>query len=398
MIEFINVEKIYPGASEKAVSDFNLKIEDGDFVCIIGTSGSGKTTTMRMINRMTEHTSGQVLIDGEDVMDQDPVELRRRIGYVIQNVGLMPHLTIRDNITMVPRLLGWSEERQDETARRLIGLAELPESYLDNYPHELSGGQQQRVGVVRALAADQDIILMDEPLGALDPITRDSLQELIKGLQENLGKTIVFVTHDMDEALHMATKIVIMSHGEIVQVGTPAEILNNPANDFVREFIGQDRLIETSADVTTIKEVMNENPVTVTPGESLQDALRLMRDRRVDSVLVVDKQNYLKGIVELADIQRRARSATSVSDIMRTDLYTVNQNALIRETVQKILRRGISHIPIVNDFYQLVGIVTRGTLVDVVYNAIWGDSGEVTEESTEAYPTSEDIENLSEEE
>lgn len=398
MIEFINVEKIYPGASEKAVSDFNLKIEDGDFVCIIGTSGSGKTTTMRMINRMTEHTSGQVLIDGEDVMDQDPVELRRRIGYVIQNVGLMPHLTIRDNITMVPRLLGWSEERQDETARRLIGLAELPESYLDNYPHELSGGQQQRVGVVRALAADQDIILMDEPLGALDPITRDSLQELIKGLQENLGKTIVFVTHDMDEALHMATKIVIMSHGEIVQVGTPAEILNNPANDFVREFIGQDRLIETSADVTTIKEVMNENPVTVTPGESLQDALRLMRDRRVDSVLVVDKQNYLKGIVELADIQRRARSATSVSDIMRTDLYTVNQNALIRETVQKILRRGISHIPIVNDFYQLVGIVTRGTLVDVVYNAIWGDSSEVTEESTEAYPTSEDIENLSEEE
>lgn len=398
MIEFINVEKIYPGASEKAVSDFNLKIEDGDFVCIIGTSGSGKTTTMRMINRMTEHTSGQVLIDGEDVMDQDPVELRRRIGYVIQNVGLMPHLTIRDNITMVPRLLGWSEERQDETARRLIGLAELPESYLDNYPHELSGGQQQRVGVVRALAADQDIILMDEPLGALDPITRDSLQELIKGLQENLGKTIVFVTHDMDEALQMATKIVIMSHGEIVQVGTPAEILNNPANDFVREFIGQDRLIETSADVTTIKEVMNENPVTVTPGESLQDALRLMRDRRVDSVLVVDKQNYLKGIVELADIQRRARSATSVSDIMRTDLYTVNQNALIRETVQKILRRGISHIPIVNDFYQLVGIVTRGTLVDVVYNAIWGDSSEVTEESTEAYPTSEDIENLSEEE
>lgn len=398
MIEFINVEKIYPGASEKAVSDFNLKIEDGDFVCIIGTSGSGKTTTMRMINRMTEHTSGQVLIDGEDVMDQDPVELRRRIGYVIQNVGLMPHLTIRDNITMVPRLLGWSEERQDETARRLIGLAELPESYLDNYPHELSGGQQQRVGVVRALAADQDIILMDEPLGALDPITRDSLQELIKGLQENLGKTIVFVTHDMDEALHMATKIVIMSHGDIVQVGTPAEILNNPANDFVREFIGQDRLIETSADVTTIKEVMNENPVTVTPGESLQDALRLMRDRRVDSVLVVDKQNYLKGIVELADIQRRARSATSVSDIMRTDLYTVNQNALIRETVQKILRRGISHIPIVNDFYQLVGIVTRGTLVDVVYNAIWGDSSEVTEESTEAYPTSEDIENLSEEE
>lgn len=398
MIEFINVEKIYPGASEKAVSDFNLKIEDGDFVCIIGTSGSGKTTTMRMINRMTEHTSGQVLIDGEDVMDQDPVELRRRIGYVIQNVGLMPHLTIRDNITMVPRLLGWSEERQDETARRLIGLAELPESYLDNYPHELSGGQQQRVGVVRALAADQDIILMDEPLGALDPITRDSLQELIKGLQENLGKTIVFVTHDMDEALQMATKIVIMSHGEIVQVGTPAEILNNPANDFVREFIGQDRLIETSADVTTIKEVMNENPVTVTPGESLQDALRLMRDRRVDSVLVVDKQNYLKGIVELADIQRRARSATSVSDIMRTDLYTVNQNALIRETVQKILRRGISHIPIVNDFYQLVGIVTRGTLVDVVYNAIWGDSSEVTEESTETYPTSEDIENLSEEE
>lgn len=174
MIEFKNVSKRY-ASDVLAVDDFNLKIEDGEFICFIGTSGSGKTTSMRMINRMIEPSDGEILIDGENIMDMNPVKLRRQIGYVIQNIGLMPHMTVKDNILMVPKLLKWDQAKLDETAKRMIKLAELPEEFLDRYPSELSGGQQQRIGVVRALAAEQDIILMDEPFGALDPLTRDTL-------------------------------------------------------------------------------------------------------------------------------------------------------------------------------------------------------------------------------
>ena len=213
VIEFKNVSKRY-ASDVLAVDDFNLKIEDGEFICFIGTSGSGKTTSMRMINRMIEPSDGEILIDGENIMDMNPVKLRRQIGYVIQNIGLMPHMTVKDNILMVPKLLKWDQAKLDETAKRMIKLAELPEEFLDRYPSELSGGQQQRIGVVRALAAEQDIILMDEPFGALDPLTRDTLQIMVKELQEELGKTFVFVTHDMDEALKLATRIVIMSKGK----------------------------------------------------------------------------------------------------------------------------------------------------------------------------------------
>ncbi len=199
-----HLNKTYSGG-KVAVEDFNLEVEKGEFVCFIGTSGSGKTTTMRMINRMLQQTSGTIKIDGQDISQMDPVKLRRKIGYVIQNIGLMPHMTIRQNITLVPRLLKWPQAKMDERAKEMIKLVDLPEEFLDRYPSELSGGQQQRIGVVRALAADQDIILMDEPYGALDPITRESLQDLIKDLQTRLGKTVIFVTHDMDEALRLAT-------------------------------------------------------------------------------------------------------------------------------------------------------------------------------------------------
>ena len=198
VIEFKEVNKIY--GDNVAVKHINLKIMAGEFVCLIGTSGSGKTTILRMINRMLKPSNGKIFIKGEEISDLNPVQLRRKIGYVIQNIGLMPHMTIYENITLVPKLLKWSEDKKKAKAKELIKLVELPEDFLDRYPYELSGGQQQRIGVVRALAADQDIILMDEPFGALDPITRDSLQDLVKDLQERLGKTIVFVTHDMDEA------------------------------------------------------------------------------------------------------------------------------------------------------------------------------------------------------
>lgn len=202
MLSIKNLTKIYSG-NKKAVDNLTLDIESGEFIAFIGTSGSGKTTALRMINRMIEATDGQIQMNGKDVRNMNPVELRRSIGYVIQQIGLMPHMTIRENIVLVPKLLKWSKEKKDQKAEELIKLVDLPVEYLDRYPAELSGGQQQRIGVVRALAAEQDIILMDEPFGALDPITRDTLQDLVKELQQKLGKTFIFVTHDMDEAINL---------------------------------------------------------------------------------------------------------------------------------------------------------------------------------------------------
>ena len=229
MLEFKNVSKTYQG-DKPAVEDVTLTFNEGEFIVFIGTSGSGKTTCMRMINRMTEPTSGTILLNGRDIATMDAVRLRRRIGYVIQQIGLMPHMTIYENVTLVPSLLKWDEERRRAAAKRLMKRVGLDESFLERYPAELSGGQQQRVGVIRALAADPEIILMDEPFGALDPITRDSLQQLIKRLQKELGKTVVFVTHDMDEALALADRIVIMDKGRVVQFDAPENILQNPAN------------------------------------------------------------------------------------------------------------------------------------------------------------------------
>ena len=223
----------------------------------------------------------------------NPVELRREIGYVIQQIGLMPHMTIKENIVLVPKLLKWSQEKKEAKAKELIKLVDLPESYLDRYPSQLSGGQQQRIGVVRALAAEQDIILMDEPFGALDPITRDTLQDLVKELQQKLGKTFIFVTHDMDEAIKLADKICIMSEGRVVQFDTPDNILRYPANDFVRDFIGQNRLIQDRPNMRTVEDAMIK-PVTVHADSSLDEAVKIMRERRVDTIFVTGKmKSYL---------------------------------------------------------------------------------------------------------
>ncbi|MCI0130256.1 ABC transporter ATP-binding protein [Vagococcus sp. CY53-2] len=381
MIEFQNVSKIYKG-NKKAVSDINLSFGDGEFICFIGTSGSGKTTAMRMVNRMIEPTSGKILIDGKDITKENPVDLRRSIGYVIQNIGLLPHMTIRENITLVPKLLKWPEEERNEIAERLIKLVELPKEMLDRYPNELSGGQQQRIGVIRALAADQNIILMDEPFGALDPITRDSLQDFVKELQEKMGKTIVFVTHDMDEALKLATKIVVMSHGKVVQCDTPENILRNPANDFVRELIGEERLMHSQQDFITVGEVMMKRAISITPEKSLSQAIRLMREKRVDTLLVVDGNNVLKGFIDVESINDKRGYSTSVGDIMELDVFYIKQTALLRDAIQRILKRGLKYVPVVDDNKKLVGILTRSSLVDMVYDTIWGEEDSSSEDET----------------
>ncbi|EGP4806536.1 betaine/proline/choline family ABC transporter ATP-binding protein [Enterococcus faecium] len=385
MIEFQNVSKIYKGG-KVAVEDVNLSFEKGEFICFIGTSGSGKTTTMRMINRMTDPTQGKILIDGKSIQEIDPVELRRQIGYVIQSIGLMPHMTIRENITLVQKLLKVSQEERNKTAEKMIDLVELPREMLDRYPHELSGGQQQRIGVVRALAANQDIILMDEPFGALDPITRDSLQDLVKDLQERLGKTIVFVTHDMDEAIKLASRIAIMSEGRVIQFDTPENILRHPANDFVEELIGEDRLLQAKPNATRVGEVMLNTAITITPEKSLQEAIKLMREKRVDTLLVTDNSNVLKGFIDVETLNKKRGKVSSVGDILNKHVFYVKESAYLRDTLQRILKRGLKYVPVVDEQNKVVGILTRASLVDIVYDVIWGEDLATTDVAESATP------------
>ena len=236
-----HITKQYPGQSTPAVEDFSMRIEPGELVMFVGPSGCGKTTTMKMINRIIEPSSGSIRINGDDVLSLDGNELRRHIGYVIQQIGLFPHFTIAENIAVVPKLLGWSKARTAARVEELLDTVQLdPGTFADRYPRQLSGGQQQRVGVARALAADPPVMLMDEPFGATDPITREKLQAEFLRLQADIGKTIIFVTHDFEEAIRMGDRIAVLSErSRIEQFDTPARILANPANEYVRSFIGE---------------------------------------------------------------------------------------------------------------------------------------------------------------
>lgn len=371
MLKLENLSKVYRGG-KKAVDDLNIEIKKGEFVAFIGTSGSGKTTALRMINRMIEPTSGKILINDEDVRKKNPVTLRRSIGYVIQQIGLMPHMTIRENITLVPRLLKWDKEKKEKAAEELIKLVNLPESYLDLYPTQLSGGQQQRIGVLRALAANQDLILMDEPFGALDPITRDTLQDLMKDLQQHLGKTVVFVTHDMDEAIKLADRICIMHDGKVVQYDTPDNILSNPANQFVKDFIGSHRLVQEKPSAKVVDDVMI-TPITISLEKSLDDAIHKMVKSRVDTLFVVDGNNILKGYLSVENITSERHRTSSVADAMDKDVFFVYNNSRLQDSVRRILRRNLKNIPVVDSDHRLVGLITRAHIVDIVYDTIWGD-------------------------
>lgn len=371
MLSIRNLSKVYAGG-KKAVDNMNIDIESGDFIAFIGTSGSGKTTALRMINRMIESSEGEITINGKNIKDINAVELRRSIGYVIQQIGLMPHMTIKENIVLVPKLLKWSQEKKDKKAKELIKLVDLPEEYLERYPSQLSGGQQQRIGVIRALAAEQDIILMDEPFGALDPITRDTLQDLVKKLQQQLGKTFIFVTHDMDEAIKLADKICIMTNGKVVQYDTPDNILRYPANDFVKDFIGQNRLIQDRPNIRTVEDAMIK-PITVHVDESLNDAVNIMRKYRIDTIFVVDNQHHLLGYLDIEDINQGLRSKKELIDTMQRDIYRVKVDSKLQDTVRTILKRNVKNVPVVDtDGHTLIGLVTRSNLVDIVYDTLWG--------------------------
>lgn len=372
MIEFRNVKKIYPG-NQVAVTDINLKFNTGEFICFIGLSGSGKTTCMRMINRMNELTEGEILIDGINIKDINPVSLRRKIGYVIQQIGLFPHMSVYDNIVLVPRLLKWDEIKNREIAEDLIKKVDLPLSYLDKFPGELSGGQQQRIGVIRALAANQDIILMDEPFGALDPITRDSLQKLVKKLQKEMGKTIVFVSHDMDEALTLADKIVIMNKGTVVQFDTPENILKNPKNDYVRDLLGEEKLNEAKTSLNSVETIMIKDPVSISKDKTTYDALVLMRQKRVDNMFITDSENHLCGYLNMFDIGSKGRRVLPLYKVMKKAL-SITKETKIMDAIRQIWKLDVKNLPVVDGENHFVGLITRATIVDTIYTNLWGSN------------------------
>lgn len=372
MIEFRNVKKIYPG-NQVAVTDINLKFNTGEFICFIGLSGSGKTTCMRMINRMNDLTEGEILIDGINIKDINPVSLRRKIGYVIQQIGLFPHMSVYDNIVLVPRLLKWDERKNREIAEDLIKKVDLPLSYLDKFPGELSGGQQQRIGVIRALAANQDIILMDEPFGALDPITRDSLQKLVKKLQKEMGKTIVFVSHDMDEALTLADKIVIMNKGTVVQFDTPENILKNPKNDYVRDLLGEEKLNEAKTSLNSVETIMIKDPVSISKDRTTYDALVLMRQKRVDNMFITDSENHLCGYLNMFDIGSKGRRVLPLYKVMKK-APSITKETKIMDAIRQIWKLDVKNLPVVDGENHFVGLITRATIVDTIYTNLWGSN------------------------
>jgi osmoprotectant transport system ATP-binding protein len=307
MIEIDHVNKAYDGRA--IVSDLTLTIPEGALCVLLGLSGCGKSTTLRMINRLVPHDSGTIRVGGEDITSVAPETLRRRIGYAIQSTGLFPHWRVEDNIATVPRLLGWPAARVRGRVTELLTLLRLdPENYRHKYPHQLSGGEQQRVGVARALAADPDILLMDEPFGAVDPITRDALQAEVLRIHKATGKTIVFVTHDIEEALRLATVIAIMERGRLAQIGAPFEIVESPASDFVRDFVGVQGIglkllsVRRVADRTRHGESA-EGP-TIAADATLADALATMVARRVDRLAVADANGQAIGAIALADLVR----------------------------------------------------------------------------------------------
>lgn len=371
MVEFKNVSKIYPGG-KVAVENINLRIERGEFVCFIGTSGGGKTTTLRMINGMLIPTGGDITVDGKNIHDIDPIELRRSIGYVIQNIGLMPHMTIRDNITLVPKLLKWPKEKRDARAKELIKMVELPEEFLDRYPSELSGGQQQRIGVIRALAADQQIILMDEPFGALDPLTREALQRLVKRLQQQMGRTIIMVTHDMDEAIRLADRIVIMDQGHIIQNASPDDVLTHPTNEFVANLIGPERLRQAKVNHLTAAEIMRPNPIKIHAQQNLGDALNQMHQYHVDSLMVVDDEDHLTGILDLKTLRNQQQPQLIIDDMKHAVPVKIKEDERLQMITEPLLERNWEYVPVVDEQNHLKGIITRSALVDVIYDAVWG--------------------------
>jgi len=373
VISLRKVTKSYDNKTN-VVKDLDLEIEKGELVVLVGESGCGKTTTMKMINRLIEPSGGEIYIDGKDTKTVDENELRRNIGYVIQNIGLFPHLTIEHNIATVPLLCKRDKDEVMERVRELLDLVDLPhEQYAHRFPRELSGGQQQRVGVARALANDPDIILMDEPFSALDPITREQLQNELLKLQDELQKTIVFVTHDIDEALKLGDRIAVMAEGKILQYDKPEDILKNPISDFVESFVGSDRLWKTP-DMLRAEDIMSKKVVEIGSKRSVAHAIELMKEHNTSVLAVVDKvsprPNKLLGIVGTNRLKGVTDNSVKMGDIMKTGVVEIPHDMNLTEVLGIRKDKNIQYSPVVDDDGKVIGIITNASIVNVLTDIV----------------------------
>lgn len=338
MIELDELTKTFPGQSVPAVDKLSLTIQKGEIVVFVGPSGCGKTTSMELINRLIEPTSGRIILEGEDVTDAQVDSLRRRIGYVIQETGLFPHRTIAQNIATVPGMIGWKKGRMDERVDELLGLIGMePSQYRDRFPKELSGGQRQRVGVARAMAADPPVMLMDEPFGAIDPITRERLQNEFLRLQAQIQKTVVFVTHDIDEAIKMGDKIVVLKEqSHIAQFASPEEILSSPADDYVSDFIGQGASLKR-LNLTRIRDI---EMATDTPTGTAHEELSTLRQRLAESpwstMMILDDQRRPLRWVGARDLSR-AHAGEDIAKLGLPATATVEPQATLSDALNELI-------------------------------------------------------------
>jgi osmoprotectant transport system ATP-binding protein len=354
---------MYPGSEHPAVDGVTLTVPEGEICIFIGPSGCGKTTLMRMVNRLLLLTSGKILIGGKNILDMDPIKLRRGIGYVIQQIGLFPNMTVRDNIAVVPKLLVWSKKKIDDRVDELLNLVGLPpDVFRLRYPSELSGGQAQRVGVARAMAADPPYMLMDEPFGAIDPINRAVLQDEFLKIQEKLKKTIIFVTHDIDEAIKLGDKICLLKDGRLEQFGAPDELLVSPRNEFVKNFVGSDRTLKRLT-LLKVREAMLEDPVHCHIDDPAADVMEYMEREDLGYLLVVDSDNKLEGYVNRRDL---ADFSGPVGKIAHPMTLTVRPGLNLKDALSKMLQYDLGILCVIDEEGRLLGALNSRTLVSTV--------------------------------
>jgi osmoprotectant transport system ATP-binding protein len=378
VIELNRVTKIYPGTAQPAVNSISLTVPQGEICVFIGPSGCGKTTLMRLINRLIPLTSGSISVDGKDIMTLNPIELRRQIGYVIQQVGLFPHMTVRDNIATVPKLLGWTKAKIDERVDELLGLVNLdPKEFRDRYPRQLSGGQAQRIGVARAMAANPTTMLMDEPFGAIDPINREVLQDEFLRIQAKLKKTIIFVTHDINEAIKMGQRVVLLQDGQLVQAGLPDELLNRPANEFVKSFVGADRVLKR-LNLLKVKDAMMLNPVHCLEEDLSEKVLEQMINCDLAFLIVADRDQKLLGYVNQYDLRGHKGI---IADVVRKLTLTVSPERNLKEALSQMLSYDLGILVAVDEEGHIQGVLNSATLFKLVgatYDERGGHWGRIT--------------------
>ncbi|MFP4589766.1 MAG: betaine/proline/choline family ABC transporter ATP-binding protein [Candidatus Bipolaricaulota bacterium] len=363
MIKLEHVSKVYQDGTQ-AVDDVSFEVEEGALCVLLGPSGCGKTTTMKMINRLIPITEGHIYIDGTDNTEMDQNELRRKMGYAIQEIGLFPHMTVGENIATVPTLEGWSSQEKKKRTKELLELMGMkPEEFVNKYPSELSGGQRQRVGVARSLGADPPIMLMDEPFGAIDPITRDRLQDEFLKIQSEIQKTIVFVTHDINEAIKMGDLVALLKDGELIQYSTPAELLARPENRFVRNFVGSDRTLK-SLRLMKVEQAMKKSPRVVKEDDSLSSIEDLMVKEEINYLLVVENRKKLKGWVNREDIEDA--DGETVEDVMVQETGCVGRGTSLAEALTVMLERDVANLPVVDDDGRLEGLLTFNDLQGLI--------------------------------